>query len=1123
MSSSKGRPFELSDTKRALLEALLRKQGVKTSLIGRIPRREQHDRAPLSSGQQRLWFIDQFEPGSPLHNIHAAINLVGKLNVDALERGMNEIVRRHESLRTRFVWQGEGVVQVVDAPEPRRIEIIDLTHLESSRQERESQRLSCKEAQEPFDLGRGPLLRAKLLRFSDEQHRLFVTMHHIVSDGWSIGVFMREVGALYEAYCIGKQSPLKELPIQYADFAVWQRGWLETREFEGQLKYWKDQLAGSRPLLELPTDYPRPKIQTHKGVYARFKLSKQLSDGLKELSRREGATLFMTMLAAFDVLLYRYSGQEDIIVGTPIANRNREELEPLIGFFVNTLVMRVRLGWGDRFGDVIRRVKRAAIGAYEHQEVAFEKVVEELRPERDLSHTPLFQVMFILQNAPLQELELPDLKLSQLDVEPGVTEFDLTLSMAEKDQSLIAAFDYNTDLFESTTISRMIGHFLSLLEGIVANPNRLLYELPMLTGAELRQLLIGFNEPGRDYKKDICLHELFEAQVARNSNATAIVFEGRQLSYGKLNTLANKLACRLRVRGVGPEMLVGIYSERSIEAVIAILGVLKAGAAFVPLDPEYPERRINYMIEDAGLSLVLAPRELIPGLHAQGIEVMPLDVERGQAADSEADNLGVEVDARNAAYVIYTSGSTGEPKGVMITHFGICNRLQWGQDAFPVTESDGMLHSASLSFDVSVWEMFAPLVAGARLIIARAGAARDSRHLVELMAGQNVTVAGFTPSLLQALLDEPLVQNCAALRQVLAGAEPLSNEVRERFQAYLDAELYNFYGPTETTIDATFYACKKRCSNRATPIGRPLAYARAYILEPHFEPVPIGVRGEVHIAGAGLARGYVNRADKTAEKFLPDPFNAASGARMYRSGDIARYLPDGNIEFVGRTDQQVKIRGQRVELGEVESVLTQHPSVRQAVALAREDTPGGDHLVGYLTLNQGKDVETGELRDFVTGKLPGYMVPRFFVVLDDLPVTANGKIDRAALPAPDLLRRGPGSTFVAPRDAVEEVVADIFREVLKVRSISITDNFFELGGHSLLATQVASRVRTTFQVDLPLRGFFLSPSVAALSEAIRIREASPGRAERIAKMKKAIDQLSGDEVEELLAKKKVEI
>lgn len=934
---------------------------------------------------------------------------------------------------------------------------------------------------------------------------------------------MREVAALYEAHSKGKALRLAELPIQYADFARWQRDWLDGKALERQIDYWRRHLAESPPVLKLPIDRPRPPVQTYAGAHEPFRVNAIVSNALKNLGRSEGATLFMTLLAAFDVLLYRYSGQRDILVGTPIANRNRQELEPLIGFFVNTLVMRVKLEGELRFREVIRRAKESAMGGYEHQEVAFEKVVEELRPERDLSHTPIFQVMFILQNAPLQELELPGLKLSQVDIEPGVTEFDLTLSMAEQDQGLIAAFDYNTALFEPATISRMIDHFLSLLENIVATPDRRLHDMHILTEAERRQLLISFNETARDYKKETCLHEMFEAQVARRRNATAIVLEGRQVSYGELDTLANKLARAIRARGAGPETLIGIYSERSIEMVAAILSVLKAGAAFVPLDPEYPERRVNYMIEDAGLSLVLAQESLIPALRSQGVEVMPLDLEGGHSAEYDGDNLGVTVDPQNAAYVIYTSGSTGEPKGVMITHFGICNRLQWGQDAFPLSESDALLHLASPSFDVSVWQIFAALVAGARLIIARAGAARDCRYLIDLMIGQNVTVAGFVPSLLQALLDDPLIQNCAALRQVLAGAEPLSSEAKDCFLSRLNAKLFNFYGPTETTIDATFYACTKQGGNRSVPIGRPLGNVQAYILDSHLEPVPVGVYGELYIAGAGLARGYLSRADATAEKFLPDPFNVAQGARMYRSGDVARYLPDGDIEFIGRTDQQVKIRGHRIELGEVESVLAQHPAVRCAVVLAREDAPGGKHLVAYLTLKQDEEVAMRELRDFLTGKLPEYMVPRFFVMLDDMPVTANGKINRAALPAPDRLARGPDCPFIAPRDVVEEVVADIFGEVLKLRGMSVADNFFELGGHSLLATQVVSRVRSTFQMDLPLRSFFLSPSIAGVAEAIKDREASPGMAERIAKMKKSIDRLSGGEVEELLAKRKVKL
>jgi len=789
------------------------------------------------------------------------------------------------------------------------------------------------------------------------------------------------------------------------------------------------------------------------------------------------------LLAAFQALLHRYTGQDDIIVGSPIANRNRVEIEGLIGFFVNTLVLRTDLSGNPTFRELLVRVREVTLGAYDHQDLPFEKLVEELHVPRSLSYNPLFQVMFILQNAPMEPLQLSGLSVSPLEAETDTAKFDLMLDLSEGAGGITSLIEYNTDLFEGSTIERMAGHYQRLLEGIVANPERRISELPLMTEVERHQLLVEWNATQVDYPRDTCLHELFEEQVERTPEALALVFENEHLTYRELNCRANQLAHYLQGLGVGPDILVGLFMERSLEMVIAIYGIIKAGGAYVPLDPEYPLERVAFMARDAQVPVLLTHEHLAANLPEHKAKVVCLDSDWLTIAKENSQNFVSGAKPENLAYVIYTSGSTGTPKGVMFTHRGICNHLLWMQDAYPLTEGDRVLQKTPFSFDVSVWEFFWPLLVGARLIVARPGGHKDSNYLVTVIQEQEITTLNFVPSMLQVFLDEKGVEKCHTLKRVLCSGEALPYELQERFFATLPAELYNLYGPTEAGA-VTYWTCKRESDLGIVPIGYPVANTQLYIVDPHLQPVPAGVSGELYIGGVQVARGYLNRPELTAEKFIPDPFNAAPGARLYRTGDLARYLPGGAIEYLGRTDHQVKIRGFRVELGEIEAVLGEHEAVREVVVMAREDVSGDKRLVAYIVPAGDHIPFVSVLRQYLRGKLPEYMLPNAYVMLEKFPLTPNGKIDRKALPSPTGLRPELEAAYVAPRTEIERTIAAIWQAVLRLEKVGIHDNFFEVGGYSLLATQVISRINKAFQVELSLRSFFEDPTIAGLLQTI---------------------------------------
>ena len=1069
---------------------------------------------PLSFGQQRLWFIDQLEPGNPVYNTTRGVRLRGQLDVAALERALTELVRRHEALRTTFRdVQGEPV-QVIGDPEPFTVTVTDLSGFPEATREEEMRVRFREEVQQPSNLATGPLVRAHLLRLSAEEHVLLLSLHHIISDGWSMGVLVREVAALYEAYASGAESPLKELSLQYGDYAVWQREWLQGEVLDQQLAYWRKQLASTPPVLQLPADRPRPQVQTFRGAALPFKLPRELSEELRALSRREGVTLYMTLLAALQVLLCRYTGEDDIAVGTPIANRHRGEIENLIGFFVNVLVLRTDMSGNPTFRELVQRVRETALGAYAHQDVPFEMLVEVLQPERSMSYTPLFQVLFALQNAPQEELQLAGLTADLLSID-GTTKFDLVLLLEETEDGLEGSWEYSTDLFDETTIVRLLGHFETILQGVVSNPDEHLTQLPLLSAAERRQLLAEWNAPAEEFQSDLCVHELFARQADQSPRSVAVLFEETQLDYGELNERANKLAHYLRNLGVGTDHVVGVMLERSPEMIVALVAVLKAGGAYMPLDPEYPRERLAFMLEDAGARVVLTQQSLAPNLDQsmpeQGAFLVRLDTDWATIVQHSAHNPENVATPDSAAYVIYTSGSTGLPKAVVMPHRGAVNLINYQ------IQSSGQplrtLQFASLSFDVSFQEIFPTLCSGGSLVLLREDVRRDAAELWRLIAEQRVERLFLPFVALQHLAATNEAEAGrqesvpSSLRQVITAGEQLkiTPQVARLFQRLDSCTLDNHYGPTETHL-ATAWRLEGDAGSwsRLPPIGKPMTNAQAYVLDDALQLVPAGVTGELYIGGAQLARGYLNRPDQTAERFIPHPFNH-DGSRLYRTGDLARYSANGVLEYAGRRDLQVKVRGFRVEVGEIEAVLKQHGSVKQAVVTAAEDEAGRKRLVAYIIAARGSAPPTREqLRSHLKDKLPEYMIPSLFLLLDAFPLTGSGKVDRRALPAPDAEHAALAEAIVPPRSGVEEMLASIWSEVLGGVRVGVKDNFFDLGGHSLLATQVMSRVREAFGIEIPLRSLFERPTVGELAQTIgELLAAKAGMPRRVESVKRA--------------------
>ena len=1036
---------------------------------------------PLSFAQERMWLLDQLDPGDPSYIIPRALRLRGALDIPALERSVRDIVARHEVLRTTFATVDGRAVPVLHAGVETSVPVTRWPSVPPAERESLARNEAEAEAHRPFDLAQGPLFRVRLLEIDAVDHLLTLMMHHIVSDAWTLEVWNAELGALYQAHVAGSPAALPELPIQYLDYAVWQRRHLDGVRLDEQLGYWKKRLDGAQKSLDLPLDRPRPAVATRRGAKRRFSLPGELAKGLKEISRKNGATLFMTLLAAFDVLLLRYTGQSDLSVGTPVANRGHAETEGLVGFFLNTLVLRAQVEEDLLFSALVQRVKEACLGAYAHQDIPFERLVQELSPERDLGRSPLFQVMFTLQSPTREAMTLPGLTLAREDVESGTSKFDLTLWMQDNPTDLTCWIEYATDLFDATTIARMEGHLRTLLGAVVSTPGARVRDLSILDDAERRTVLVDWNATAFAYPDDAPIHEVFEAQAARTPEAIALVFEGQSLSYRELNDRANQLAHALRKRAVGPDLLVGVCMDRSIEMVVALYGILKAGGAYVPFDPEYPRDRLAFMLEDTNVPVVLTQAHLEGVLPPHSAEVIRLDSEWATIAaepDSNPTRAGLTLDT--LAYAIYTSGSTGRPKGAMNAHRGILNRLQWMQRSYGLDSSDRVLQKTPFSFDVSVWELFWPLMFGATLVVARPEGHKDPAYLEGLIESQSITTTHFVPSMLKAFLDELPRGRCASLKRVFCSGEALPPAMVEAFFAKVHgSELHNLYGPTEAAVDVTYHAC--HAGDAIVPIGRPVDNTRIYLLDGRMEPVPQGVRGELYIGGVQVGRGYLNRAELTAERFIADPFSTAPGARLYKTGDVARHLPSGEIEYLGRADFQVKIRGFRIELGEIEAALAAYPAVSEVTVLAREDAPGQKRLVGYLVCAEGQAPTVGELRAFLKDRLPDYMVPSAFVLLGEMPLTSSGKVDRRALPAPeDGARAETGAELVAPRSEAEEALSRIWASILRLPAVGIHDNFFELGGDSILSIQVVARA---LQAGLHLtpRQLFTHQTVAELA------------------------------------------
>ena len=1106
---------ELSVEKRQLLDRFLKSAGLNLTDAVIIPQPRDTDTFPCSFAQERLWFLDQLEPNQPIYNIPDTHSFKGPLDLEAMQRSLSEIVRRHELLRTTFQMVDGKPMQVIAPPPPFPLQVIDITHLPNAERAAEAQRLADEDANQPFDLRRGPLCRVQLVRLAEEHHLLLLTMHHIISDGWSLHVMARELGTLYQAYKSGQTSPLPELPIQYADFAVWQREWLQGEVLEKQLDYWREQLGGELPLeLELPFDHARPARQSFRGGAESIEFGGEASRRLKEIGREHGTTLFMTLLAVFNVLLWRYTGQEDQLVGTPIANRNRSETEGLIGFFVNTLVLRTKLKPSSSFRDLLDHVRQTTLGAYDHQDVPFEKLVEELQPERSLSRNPLFQVLFSLQDG--GELKLTDLELTWVDTKNEIAKFDLSFYISETDNGFYAWIEYDLELFESATIVQMLKHYQVLAEGIAANPDAKLSELEILTQAE-REQLWQWNQTATDYGRDQCVHQIFEAQAARQPQALAVIDGEVQVTYEDLNQRANQLAHFLRSKGVGPDVCVGVLLERSLAFDVALLGILKAGGAYVPLDTTYPKQRLQFMLEDSGMRLLLteqAQSEVVGDV----TEVVYLDSDTELFANESRENLENMNAAGDLAYVMYTSGSTGQPKGVAITHHGI-NRLVRNTNHVQLDDSYRQGQGSNVSFDGSTLEIWGALLNGSTLVVLPRETVLSPLELKRAIAKQQIDSLFLTTALFNQMA-QSVPEAFGSLRYMVFGGETGDAQAAKRvLERGRPQHMVNGYGPTECTTFTTCYEVNEVAAGaRTLPIGRAVSNTDVWVLDRQMQLVPLGVTGELYVGGDSLARGYLGQPELTAERFVPHPYSKKPGARLYRTGDMVRYLSDGNLDFLKRRDHQVKIRGFRVELGEIEAALEQYWAITESLVIDRNDLGGGTRLVAYIVPEEGVEPTPAELYAFLKEKIPSYMIPSIFVTLEEIPLTPNGKVNRSELPVPEFSETEANENFVAPRTPTEETLAIIWRETLSIPQVGVESNFFDLGGHSLLATRVMSQIRERFGVELPLRVLFESPTIVGLAQHLDAVQSKDTQLQRILSMLENVENISEEEVTALLAK-----
>jgi amino acid adenylation domain-containing protein len=1127
---------KLSPKQLLLLEQKLRRAAPAVAAEAIIPRGSRHQPAQLSFAQERLWFLDQLRPGNPAYNLSLTIPFKGQAQDALMERSINEIIRRHEALRTTFQTHNGKPIQVIHSEGSIALSVYDVRNLKEPSEQAQLTSEFYREMQRPFDLDKGPLIRAFLLHMTGTDHVLFILMHHIVSDGWSLNVFIRELSLIYDAYQRGVPSPLPELSIQYADFAMWQREYMQGELAEAHLRYWRSQLDGAPEILNLPLDRPMPGSRSFQGALQYLPLKSSTLARVKSLAQAENTTLFITLLAVFKALLHLYTGQDDIVVGSLIANRNRQEIEALIGFFVNSLVLRTKVAGGLTFREILKRVQNVTLDAYAHQDFPFDRLVAELLSSRDQSRNPLFQVMFTMQDAgaPAGANQTVDeaaweQQISAFRMSPVETwvKFDLALTAIDSGPGVVTIWEYRTDIFNHETISKMAAHFETLLEALMAEPDRPLSQLENFTFPRRRQeptSPVSFVErrPQAPY-----IHELIEAQVERSPEATALIWGDRTMSYRELNQKANNLAFLLKAQGVGPDKRVGVHIERSPEMIIAILAILKAGGAYVPLDAAYPVERLAFMARNAEIALTLTEERLLPNVARMTLThaapILALDSCEEMLAGHEDENPKCAVAPENLAYVIYTSGSTGKPKGVMIPHSAIANHMQWMLSSFDFNSADIILQRTPISFDASVWELFAPLMAGARMLLSTSHVSSYDSIPDEIIR-HNVTVVQLVPTLLRAMLRDAKLSGCHSLRYVFCGGEPLDTELVKSFRQQQKADLYNLYGPTEATIDATWWKCEEDCEQATAPIGRPVNNIQVYVLDSALRPLQGNDTGHLYIGGEALARGYINQPDVTAENFIPSPFATAPGERLYRTGDMARVLAGGALEFIARSDHQVKVRGFRIELAEVETVLARHPDLRSVCVLDQRDGFGDARLVAYIVFKPGAMASVNDLRSFLQGLLPEHMIPAAFVSLDHLPLMPNGKLDRKALSQVDIDRPLGRAASEAPQNYVEEKLVDIWKEVLGREHFGVTDNFFAIGGHSLLATQAISRIRDTFEVELPLSQIFETPTISGLGlniqermgQAVHYPDASAPNGSEQQRLLEKIDQFSEEQINALL-------
>jgi amino acid adenylation domain-containing protein len=1108
----------VSELGRKVEQAIEVGRGAQAPPLVRAPRDSR--RLPLSFAQQRLWLIEQLEPGAATYNITGAVRLQGTLDLDALESAINEIVRRHEALRTRFEVEDGAPLQVIDHWQPRKLGVEKLTGLPREKREEEARKVLKEEAAKGFDLSRGPLFRVKVLELGEDERLVFFNMHHIVSDGWSMGILIAEVNRLYDAYARGEETPLEELAIQYSDYAMWQREWMQGAVLERQLAYWKRQLAGVPSLLQLPTDRPRTAVEAYRGAYERFELSRELANKLRRLSRSEGATLFMTLLAGFQMLLARYSGEARIAVGVPVAGRNREETEEVIGLFINTLVMVADVSGNPTARQFLRQVRETTIGAFAHQDLPFEKLVEELQPERGLGQ-PLFQVMFAFQNFLKGPLAISNLKVKEERVEVDGAKFELDLTIEEEGDRVIGSIEYARDLYEKESIILLSGHLTRLLERMVDDPECRVLDVTLLTDREWEQVL-EWNRTAVRHEKEECLHASFEEQARRAPDRVAGVDEMGAISYGELNRRANQLGNHLRRRGVGPEARVGICLERGISMLVGLLGILKAGGAYAPLDPRYPAERLNFMLDDAAVQLIVTQKKLRELLESTKAELIFIDGDPGAVVREREENIDSGVTSENLAYVIYTSGSTGLPKGAMITHRSVVNLVSDARGKFRLERDSKFFQFASLSFDVAVEEIFPVLSVGGAVVMQSDDLLYSYSDLAKTVERHEVTTIELpTVYWVEWMRELSRMRRRAprSLNLVIIGGERISPEILKEWREH-EVPLLHVYGVTEVAVTSIVHPIPADHTNFGDesglleiPIGRPMAGTEAYLLDDRLQPTPLRIPSEMYLGGVGLARGYLNRPDLTAERFVPSPFGMLPGSRLYRTGDLARSSPDGCMEFIGRIDRQIKIRGHRIEPVEIESVLLQLPPVSECAVIARGDGPDDRRLVAYLVLKEGAAETALGLRRFASQRLPAYLVPSSFVILQSLPLTPHGKVDRQALPPPGVYDVELGGEYVAPATPLEEDVAGIFGDALGIDDVGIYDDFFALGGHSFLAPRVVSRVNSAFRIELPIRALFDAPTVSGIVAAIVESQAEQLEDDVLSQMLAELETLSDEEAD----------